>query len=106
LDLHGLGLSDRADPVPVAVVAFRGTSNPEEALEDLKSYKSTKVDLKAPIPEAEMPHFKAGSGFVQAYYDLRNHEINGAYLLDTCYKHAEECEGSAERGGERVLWIS
>jgi hypothetical protein len=65
--------SQNGDPLPVTVVAFRGTSNANELLEDIKSYKT------APLRSAKTEDFIATT-VSRLLYDL----IDGLIYSPLC----------------------
>eukprot|EP01035_Chromulina_nebulosa_P026687 gene26687-34969_t len=112
---------------PVTVVAFRGTSNPSEICEDLKSYKavplyteenapatSETADLNALHISQQCKYLlSAGSGFVDAYKDLRgcrkylSISTDEDYVTTATYTTfiADVCRISKNKCGGRLLVV-
>jgi hypothetical protein len=89
-----LNLSKTSKPVKVALMSFRGTSSASEVVDDLKSV--TLVDVFAMNDvEKKKSICTAGTGFVDAYYDIREMVREGKSMLDFFCKKVDDCGGLA-----------
>jgi len=88
MNAKSLKLSNIDTLVKVLVMSFRGTSNLEEVVEDIKSYKSKSVEINYEC------HFEGGAGFIDAYNDIKKMTVDKEPMLNVfCKMASDHCCG-------------